>query len=142
MDYAFEYIKTHPLELESDYDYTGVDSGTCKYVDDKGKATVATFEDILPNTNALKTSIVAGPTSVAIEADQMVFQAYQSGVITDGCGTEIDHGVLAVGYGTLDGQDYFLVKNSWGPAWGDKGYVRIGTNNACGILTAASRPSE
>jgi C1A family cysteine protease len=72
----------------------------------------------------------------------MAFQAYRSGVITTGCGTKLDHGVLAVGYGTLNGEDYFLVKNSWGPSWGDQGYVRIGQNNVCGILLSASYPHE
>jgi cathepsin L len=73
--------------------------------------------------------------SVAIEADKISFQQYQSGVITGNeCGDQLDHGVLAVGYGSIDGEEYFLVKNSWGESWGDQGYVKIGTNNVCGIL--------
>jgi len=73
----------------------------------------------------------------------MVFQTYKSGVITgSSCGKKLDHGVLAVGYGTLEGKDFFLVKNSWGPSWGDHGYVRIGTDDVCGILEDPSYPME
>jgi cathepsin L len=84
-----------------------------------------------------------GPVSVAIEADKSVFQSYRHGVITSRkCGTKLDHGVLAVGYGTEDGEEYFLVKNSWGASWGVEGYVKIGTNDVCGILKQASYPTE
>lgn len=75
--------------------------------------------------------------SVAIEAENSNFRAYSGGVITSGCGTNLDHGVTVVGYGTDDsGQDYFIVKNSWGEAWGEEGYVRIAPNQ-CGITSAA-----
>jgi len=140
MDYAFQYIESNPLELESDYPYTARD-GTCKYSKSKGVGTVSNFTDVSHTASQLKAAIMKGPTSVAIEADQTAFQAYHSGVITRGCGTQLDHGVLAVGYGTENGQDYFLVKNSWGSGWGDQGYVKIGQNNVCGILQAASYPS-
>merc|ERR1712218_490730 len=84
-----------------------------------------------------------GPVSVAIEADKSVFQSYRHGVITSRlCGKKLDHGVLAVGYGTEDGEEYFLVKNSWGASWGEKGYVKIGTNDVCGILDQPSQPHE
>ena len=83
-----------------------------------------------------------GPVSVAIEADQSIFQLYTSGVITSStCGTNLDHGVLAVGYGNdATAGEYFLVKNSWGTGWGENGYVKIGANNVCGILSMPSMP--
>jgi len=90
-------------------------------------------------------SIEAGPTSVAIEADKTAFQYYRSGVLNStACGTQLDHGVLAVGYGSENGQNYYLVKNSWGTSWGDNGYVKIANNGngngICGIQMAAVRP--
>jgi C1A family cysteine protease len=141
MDYAFQYIEKNPLELEGDYPYTARD-GTCHATAAKGVAHVSGFTDVPANQASQLVAALNNTTvSVAIEADQMAFQSYKSGVITTGCGTQLDHGVLAVGYGTLNGQAYFLVKNSWGASWGDQGYVRIGQNNVCGILQAASYPS-
>lgn len=92
-------------------------------------------------SNALMQSAIAvKPNSVAIEADQPVFQQYTGGVITSStCGTTIDHAVLAVGYGTdSTGQAYWLVQNSWGTSWGQNGYVMIGMSSSgwpgiCGI---------
>ena len=143
MDNAFQYIEQTPLETESEYPYTAR-TGTCQY-SGKGTGKVADYFDVTPGSpSQLKAAILKGPTSVAIEADQFSFQSYHSGVITKGCGTNLDHGVLAVGYGTENGTEYFLVKNSWGSSWGDQGYVKIGasSSNVCGILSAASQPTE
>merc|ERR1711862_804753 len=76
---------------------------------------------ILPaSEQQMMSAISQQPVSVAIEADQASFQHYKSGVLTAACGTKLDHGVLAVGYDS----ESWLVKNSWGPQWGDSGYVR------------------
>ena len=87
------------------------------------------------------------PVAIAIEADQREFQLYKSGVFTGACGTTLDHGVLAVGYGSENGSDYYLVKNSWGTSWGSSGYIKLARGSAynggdgqCGILLSASYP--
>lgn len=96
-------------------------------------------------------SIEVGPTSVAIAANCIAFQVYSGGVYNDAdkmypCGNEeaaLDHGVLAVGYGTEDGQDYYLVKNSWGTGWGEEGYIKLARdgdgNGELGIQLDATR---
>jgi len=89
-------------------------------------------------------AVMKGPVSIAIEADQPVFQLYTGGVISSpACGTNLDHGVLIVGFGTdsTTNQDYWLVKNSWGPKWGEQGYVRLIRNqNECGLNSMSSYP--
>ena len=96
------------------------------------------------SSTQLKAVLAKGPVSVAIEADKTVFQSYTGGVITgSACGTQLDHGVLAVGYGTENGTEYFLVKNSWGASWGVDGYVKIGVEgNVCGITSQPSYTTE
>jgi len=146
MDNAFSWVKKNGgLCYESDYVYvsgTTKTAGTCsqsKYTLDKNVAPKS-YTDVKTNSDsALMSALALQPVSVAIEADQAAFQLYKSGVFTAACGTNLDHGVLAVGYGTLDGQDYYKVKNSWGESWGDHGYILLARGvsqkgGQCGIL--------
>ena len=95
---------------------------------------------------ALKKAVAHQPVSVAIEASGRALQLYDSGVFTGRCGTSLDHGVVVVGYGTENGVDYWLVRNSWGKNWGEDGYFKLqrnvrGTNTGkCGIAMEASYP--
>merc|ERR1719275_351468 len=93
--------------------------------------------------DALKAAAANGPVSVAVEADKSVFQLYKEGVMDSPlCGTKLDHGVLVVGYGTEGGKDYWKVKNSWGPSWGDEGYILLGRGkNVCGVSAQPSYPT-
>jgi len=116
--------------------------GTCDYNSSEGAGSISGYTNVPTNSvSALKNALQSGPVSVAVEASQTGFQYYTGGVLSTGCGTNLDHGILAVGWGTNStGEEYFLVKNQWGAGWGLDGYIMIGAldTNVCGILSYAS----
>jgi len=147
MDQAFQYIIDNGgICSEAAYPYTGTD-GTCASSSCTSVATISSFQDVPTQSDAaLMAAIVQQPVSIAVEADQSSFQFYSGGVMTATCGNQLDHGVLAVGYGTLSGADYYQVKNSWGADWGFNGYILLGRGSSfdpdgqCGILDMPSYP--
>lgn len=147
MDYAFKYVKSNGgIDTESSYPYTARD-GVCKYNADNKGGSCSGFVDVKPGSETdLMNAIAAnGPVSIAIDASHFSFQMYSSGVYNEpSCSSQsLDHGVLAVGYGSDVSGDYWIVKNSWGKAWGESGYINMSRNksNQCGVATEASYPT-
>uniref|UniRef100_A0A0D9WAY8 Uncharacterized protein n=1 Tax=Leersia perrieri TaxID=77586 RepID=A0A0D9WAY8_9ORYZ len=150
MDDAFDFIaRNGGIDTDADYPYTARD-GKCDLAKRNTNKIVSIdgFEDVPENDEAsLRKAVSRQPVSVAIDAGGREFQLYESGVFTGRCGTSLDHGVVAVGYGTdiATGEDYWTVRNSWGPDWGENGYIRMERNvtareGKCGIAMMASYP--
>jgi len=150
MDQAFEYIiANNGIDTEESYPYTATGPNPCKFKAANVGATLISYTDIpSKNEKDLQAAIVSeGPISVAIDASSITFQLYLFGVYYDPlCSeTNLDHGVLAAGIGTTtyDGEEYYIVKNSWGTSWGMDGWIWMSrdSDNNCGIATASSYPT-
>jgi cathepsin L len=152
---GFNWAIAKGMESEKDYPYTAQSKGVCHYDATKVVAKYTSYANVtVGSEDALETAVANQPTvSVAIDAGSFWFQLYSSGVYDDtSCKSDLDdldHGVLAAGYGTdtttSPSKDYWLVKNSWGAWWGESGYIRMvkdkaGNPNQCGIATCASFP--
>jgi C1A family cysteine protease len=141
MDNAFQFVIDNAgICAEDAYPYKAVDEKcqtTCTSV-----STIKSFTDIAAgDEQSLYQASAMQPISIAIEADQAIFQGYKSGILNGKCGKNLDHGVLVVGYGydATTKLNFWIVKNSWGADWGEKGYVRMVRGmDECGLSEAAS----
>jgi cathepsin L len=139
---AFRYYKTHNAQTEASYAYTAT-NGSCVYNATSNTGvnvpsyTMVTGSDVAQ----MKAALVQQPLSVSIEADTAVFQTYTSGILNSSlCGTTLDHAVLAVGWGTENGQEYWIIKNSWSVSWGENGFIRLAIVDGLGICGVQTSP--
>lgn len=146
MDNAFQFVaRRGGLASESGYPYQGRD-GPCRSSAAARAASIRGHEDVPRNNEAALAAAVAHqPVSVAINGEDPAFRFYDSGVLGGACGTDLNHAITAVGYGTApDGTRYWLMKNSWGASWGEGGYVRIRRGvrgeGVCGLAKLPSYP--
>ncbi|KAF7279591.1 hypothetical protein GWI33_006986 [Rhynchophorus ferrugineus] len=142
LDPAFQYMKDKGLETEKNYPFVMYDD-KCRVNDSLIVTKISEFIDVEPNNeDALIAAVgLIGPVSIAIDAEPI--QLYNEGIFeSESCSkVELNHAVLAVGYGTMDGKDYWIVKNSWSTMFGEKGYIRMRRGvNQCGIATQPSYP--
>jgi C1A family cysteine protease len=148
MDNGFQYVvDNHGLCTEQSYPYVAQEEGTCSANKCTDVVQISGFVDVAQNNEkALKAAVAMQPVSVAIDASGRDFQFYHKGIMSGACGTELDHGVLTVGYGSILEDGYWKLKNSWGHGWGMDGFFllrrqdQVGGPGQCGIAMSASYP--
>jgi len=147
MTSAMQYIIDNGgIDTEASYPYSPVSSQQCKYQKANSGSTQKSYSNVQSGSEtSLQNSVNTAPTSVAIDASHSSFQFYSSGVYYEAScsASQLDHGVLSVGWGVESSKDYWIVKNSWGTDWGTEGYILMSRNrnNNCGIATMATLPT-
>nr|ABQ10197.1 actinidin Act4a [Actinidia eriantha] len=143
---AYQFIINNGgINTEANYPYTGRDGVCDQNKKNKKYVTIDRYENVPSNNEkALQKAVAFQPVSVVIASNSTAFKSYKSGIFNGPCGPRIDHGVTIVGYGTEGGKDYWIVRNSWGPNWGESGYVRmqrnVGGSGKCFIARAPVYP--
>jgi len=138
MDAAMWYVIDNGITDETQYPYKAKDQ-KCAYKDTMKVYQIKNCAEVVANkTVELEKAVAAQPVSISVEADQSGFQFYRTGVFNGKCGTNLDHGILLVGYGDQNGTPFWKAKNSWGPNWGASGYILLGKGidgpGVCGVL--------
>ena len=142
---AFYYAMSKKITTESVYPYTAV-KGSCQTsLAGQGSVGLSSYAAVTSkNIDQFKTALAKQPVGVAVDASSTVFQQYTGGIVdSTACGQSIDHAVTAVGYGNENGQDYTLIRNSWGSYWGDNGYIKLSLNSQdiCAVLLQPYYPT-
>lgn len=148
---AWEYSSVNPLVSEQNYPYVSGLSGTtgkCKSMKNNERLVSATgsYKRIVKEDDIRSALVGEGAVAIGISADNACFMNYKSGILDPTncpCGGEVDHLIAVVGYGNENGTDYWIVRNSWGTGWGEKGYVRFKRNvNQCQMMSFATIPND
>ncbi|OVA08706.1 Granulin [Macleaya cordata] len=149
MDYAYQWvIKNEGIDTEEDYPYQAGDRTCNKNKLQRRIVTIDGYTDVPANDEKeLLQAVASQPVSVGICGSDTSFQLYSKGIFTGPCSTSLDHAVLIVGYGSENGVDYWIVKNSWGTSWGMNGYMHMLRNGpnaegVCGVNKLASYPTK
>jgi len=140
---AFNYYKTHFAMSEASYPYTAKD-GTCAYStsNNTGAGTTGYTSVTADSPSAMQNALAGQPLAVAIQANQLSFQLYSSGIFTNtNCGTQLDHATNVVGWG-VDATygDYWIMRNSWGTGWGEQGYMYLQVVAGAGLCGIQMQP--
>ena len=139
-DNAFKYVvKVGGLASQKDYPYKAAD-GTCKTSGFTRYGKISSYTTVNPwDPESLKGALNKQPVTVSVKAD--TWKAYTTGIINDdSCGTATNHAVIAVGYNTEGNVPYYVIRNSWGPGWGEQGHVRVGIQGGIGICGVQKSP--
>lgn len=143
---GYEWIMKHGgiATTETYGGYMGM-NGFCHVNASQLTAQIKSYTNVISgDADALKMALFKnGPVAVSIDAGYRSFMFYSHGVYYEpACGNttaDLDHAVLAVGYGTLNEEPYWLVKNSWSTYWGNDGYILMSMkDNNCGVTTDAT----
>jgi len=144
----YDIIGWKGVELETEYPYTA-QTGTCKRTQHTAEAPISNYtclstpQGAIADEDQMAAYLVAnGPIAIAMDAG--LLESYSSGIIVPTPGqcsqVQLDHAIIIVGFDTdATYGDYWIVRNSWGAAWGEAGYFRITRgHNACGLAAAVS----
>jgi len=125
---TISYGKSHGICTETQYPYHARDQ-RCQTSSCSGGPEIGTIHDVTAKSQLhMQEALMNSPITVAVDANCSAFMNYSGGILTKSCGTGLDHAVMAVGYGSENGTDYWIIRNSWGSSWGESGYIRIKAN--------------
>ncbi|XP_055906561.1 procathepsin L [Eupeodes corollae] len=145
-DYGFEYIVEHGIALEARYPYTEMENPQCHHNETGIGIKIRDYASIKPGDEERMKEVIAtlGPIACSMQANLNSFQLYKGGLYTDDeCNKgEVNHSVVVVGYGTENGNDYWIIKNSYSANWGENGFMKLprNRNGFCGIASECSYP--